>query len=180
MIRDLKLPEGFTIFHDRNYLLFSYYCRGINFRDMALLRWSNIEGGRLRYTRTKTGGKLDMELLEPAKEILKYYKIKYPSPYVFPILLNEITDPTKKYNRITNASHRFNKNLKKIAKILDLPPITSYVARDTYANVMRRGNKPIGIISSSMGHKTTEQTEEYFERFPNKEIDEANREILPD
>ena len=90
----------------------------------------------------------------------------------------EIDDPVKKYNRITNASHRFNRNMKKIAEKLKLPPITSYVARDTYANVMRKSNKSIGIISSSMDHKSIKQTEEYFERFADSEIDEANREIL--
>lgn len=176
MIRDLELPEGFTIYHDRNMLMFSYYCRGMNFRDMALLRWTNIQGGRLRYTRAKTGGKLDIELLEPTKKILRYYKKQSTSPFVFPILKEEIDDPEKLYNRATNASHRFNRNMKKIAKMLELPPITSYVARDTYAKVMR--NKPIGIVSHSMDHKSIKQTEEYFERFPDEEIDEANKDIL--
>lgn len=177
-IRDLDLEDGCTIYHDRNYFMFSYYCRGMNFRDMANLKWTDISDGRLRYVRAKTGRKHDMELLEPAKKILKFYKKYHTSSYVFPILNDEIKDPEKIYKRISNASHRFNENLKIIAKKLDFPPLSGYTARDSYANVLRNENIPIGLISNSMGHQTIKQTEEYFERLPNELVDKANQSIL--
>lgn len=34
-----KLDEGTRLFNSKNYFVFSYLCRGINFMDMALLKW---------------------------------------------------------------------------------------------------------------------------------------------
>jgi integrase/recombinase XerD len=74
----------------KNYFLFSFYNRGINFMDMALLKWDNIKsnGSRFQYHRSKTGGLFDIELLEPVKMILNYYKANFPNTggYIFPVL----------------------------------------------------------------------------------------------
>lgn len=65
-LKDINFPENSPLFHARNYFLFSYYNRGINFSDIALLKWDNIKKNRLTYIRLKTNKPYTMELLPPA------------------------------------------------------------------------------------------------------------------
>jgi integrase/recombinase XerD len=177
-IRDLKLKEGTTIFADRSFFMFCFYCKGINYHDLANLQWSNIENGRLRYTRAKTGGKLDMALLEPALEIVEYYRSRKKSDYIFPILTEQHKDPQSRYRRAKNGLKRHNKNLKKICEKLEIPPITSYVSRHSWANLMKTEHISTEIISESMDHKTVAQTATYLKKFDKSILDEANKAIL--
>jgi integrase/recombinase XerD len=177
-IRDQKLDEKTTLFEDRNLFMFSYYCRGINYHDIAHLKWSNLDDGRLKYKRAKTGGLLDMALLEPAIEIIDYYRKKSTSSYIFPILNDDLEDPKAKYSRIKNGLKRFNKNLKKICKKAEIDPITSYVSRHTWATVMKMEGHSTEIISESLDHKSTSQTTTYLRKFETEILDEANKSIL--
>ena len=54
-ITELNLIDGSPLFHARNYFMFSFYNRGINFIDIAYLKWDNIASNRLEYKRKKTG-----------------------------------------------------------------------------------------------------------------------------
>ena len=53
-IRDLRLEEGSASWHHRNYFMFMFNMRGMNFIDMAFLRNDSIKDGRIRYKRRKT------------------------------------------------------------------------------------------------------------------------------
>lgn len=89
MIANFSTEPGSALFHAKNYFLFSYYCRGINFIDMAMLQWTGIRAGRVHYCRRKTKGHFTINLLEPAQGIIDYYRQhNHPCPegYVFPIL----------------------------------------------------------------------------------------------
>lgn len=59
----------------KDLFLFSYYCGGINFVDMAALRWKNVgkdldDKPRLTYIRQKTSGKFSLRLMPVALAIL--------------------------------------------------------------------------------------------------------------
>ncbi len=61
------------------YFLFSYYARGINFVDMAKLKWSDVYNGRISYNRAKTNKKYtrkpkDVRFLEAVDYIIAEYK----------------------------------------------------------------------------------------------------------
>jgi len=177
-IRDLSLTNKSTLYDDRNYFMFSFYCKGLNFHDLANLKWSNIENGRLKYTRAKTGGLLDMELLDPAREIVEYYRKNSSSDFVFPILQSDIEDPKIRYSRTKNAIKRFNKNLKKICTAAEIDSITSYVSRHSWATIMRQAGISTDVISESMDHKTVAQTVTYLKKFDKEILDTANKAIL--
>mgnify|MGYP000299457460 CR=1 FL=1 len=57
--------------------IFSYYARGMNFTDLAELKWSDLENLKFTYTRNKTDVNLKIKLPEKPiiKEILDFYKI---------------------------------------------------------------------------------------------------------
>ncbi|OJW67108.1 MAG: hypothetical protein BGO68_00020 [Candidatus Amoebophilus sp. 36-38] len=63
------LPLGFQskLHVARDYFLFSYYGQGINFRNIANLKWKQIVKDRVVYTRLKTGKAMNFKLLPPWK-----------------------------------------------------------------------------------------------------------------
>jgi integrase len=102
----------------------------------------------------------------------------HKSPYVFPILVPGIEDLTAIYDRKINMLKRFNKNFKVIAKKIGLEKLTSYVARHSWATVMRDARQPHEVISNGLGHQDPNQTMTYLGQFDNKVLDKANEAIL--
>ena len=162
----------------RDIFLFSYYTAGINFGDIARLKQENITGGRLHYTRHKTGKLLSYKLMPKAQEIIQRYH-NPESEYLFPILNSNHNTELQIFNRIHKALAKTNKALKQIGEELRIPgKLTTYVARHSYATVLRRAGVATSIISSSLGHSTEKVTQIYLDSFENEQIDEAMQHLL--
>ena len=71
-------------------------------------------------------------------------------PYLFPILY----DPEKKTEREYSSALRvYNKRLDSLSSLLELDePLTSYVARHTWASLARQCGTSDTVISEAMGH----------------------------
>lgn len=182
-IADFRPEMSSRLFRSQQLFMFSYYCRGINFTDMALLRWSNIVNDRLVYFRAKTGKRFSIGLLEPAKAILATYEklTKHSSEdYIFPILDAEThITPMQIDNRIEKVNKQTNSDLKTIAKELGIEVnLTTYVARHSYATIMKRGGVSTAIISEALGHDSERTTQIYLDSFENEILDEASKAIL--
>jgi site-specific recombinase XerD len=116
--------------------VFSYLCGGINFTDMANLKYSNIAAGKLFYIRQKTGKKISIPINTEAMQIVsKYLKEDVcPADYVFPILdkSKHITEQ-QKYNRKHKVLGHVDKCLKTISNIAGINVnLTTYTARHSY------------------------------------------------
>ena len=77
--------------HSLNFFTFSYLTRGMNFKDMALLKWKeNILGDRIVYVRAKTANSkktLDPNIIKIEPEIQKILsRYSQKSVFVFPVL----------------------------------------------------------------------------------------------
>jgi integrase len=182
-IESLVLKKNTSAFEAQQLFLFSYYGQGINFVDIAHLKWSNLINGRIFYRRAKTGNELNFKLAEPALGIIEHFKItKTPvqGDYIFPILNKEIhITPTQKHNRIHKVLTRVNKELKNIGKALAIEvSLTSYVARHTFATVLKSSGVNTAVISEAMGHQTEAITQTYLKSFENSIIDEAMEHLL--
>lgn len=174
-------PET-SLFHSKNYFLFSYYNRGINFIDMAFLKWENIKNGRLDYVRRKSKERFTIGMLEPAIKILEYYRKNYyesEDGYIFPILNETHITARGIDNRIDKVLKTVNKDLKTIAKEAKIDEkLTTYVARHSYATIMKRSGISTSIISEAMGHESEKTTQIYLDTFENHVLDEASKIIL--
>ncbi len=181
-IKKLKLTDRKDLIDAKNIFLFSYYNRGMNFIDIALLKWKDVQNGRLNYRRMKTKELFSMEILAPAMTILKHYKpttFKNDESYVFPIFLEQHVGATTMHNRRTKMLRQVNADLKDICKLAKIKTVlTTYVARHTYATVMKKSGISVSIIKEAMGHDSEETTQTYLESFENKIIDEASKAIL--
>lgn len=164
-IFDLKLREGSKAFHSLNYFKFSYYAYGMNFVDLAKLKWKQIDNGTMEYFRTKTKKRLTIAILPQAQEILDYYQRTYHSEFgfVFPILPHDFEDPLKLYNKITEKRVDFNEGLKQLQKKAGVKlKITSYVARHSFAYNCYTNGVEKKVIGESLGHRYESMTNKYI------------------
>ena len=158
---------------------FSYLCGGISFIDIANLTSKNIVDGRLLYKRQKTHGDINLILSSKAKSIIKKHS-KNASGYLFPILDNKrhIT-PMQKNNRIHKICHQVNTELRALGKELKIKAeVTTYVARHSFATILKKSGVNIGVISEALGHQNIKTTQIYLSRFDNEQIDEAMKNLL--
>ena len=166
----------------RDLFLFSYLSCGINLTDMAKLQYANIIEGRVTYNRQKTGKLISFQLQPMAIEIIEKYQPEncVKADYIFPILDRRFhKTEIQKRDRILKATKATNKALKKIGEKLGLPiDLTTYVARHTYATVLKRSGVGTAIISESLGHSSEKVTQIYLDSFENSQIDEAMKNLL--
>jgi len=132
-IRELNLSDKPLYMQlAQDMFIFSYFGAGINFSDIAQLRFANIKDGRVYYTRKKTSKQVNFMLNDIAQGIID----KYASPfwddedYIFPIL-DVATHKTEqqRHDRIHKSLKKVNRELRKIGDTLGIDNLTTYVAR---------------------------------------------------
>ena len=162
----------------RDIFLFSYFSCGINIVDIAYLTSENIvDNDRLCFYRRKTKKLFTFKMHPKALDIILKYK-NSDSSYIFPILTTQISEQDK-YNRVNGILKTINKYLKMIGEHLKIETsLTTYVARHTYATVLKRSGVNTSIISESLGHSSEKVTQIYLDSFENSQIDEAMNNLL--
>ena len=160
---------------------FSYLCGGISLVDMANLTPENIIEGRLIYQRQKTHGSINLQLSDRALQIInKYSDYQKKANYFFPILhcKRHIT-PMQKHNRVRKYCLHINHELKQLANELNITAnVTTYVARHSFATILKKSGVNIGIISQALGHQDIKTTQIYLSKFDNEQVDEAMKNLL--
>jgi len=147
---------------------------------MMKLKWNDIKGDRIFYTRSKAKGNFILKVLPPVQEILDYYQKNYSgTKYVFPLLLKENMTPTQIENRKSKTLKKHNKDLKEIARICEIDKnISSYVARHSFANCLKQKGVATDVISESMGHQNLAITQAYLKELDSSVLDEASELLL--
>jgi site-specific recombinase XerD len=56
--------------------------------------------------------------------------------------------------------------------------LTTYVARHSYATVLKRSGVSTSIISESLGHSSERVTQIYLDSFDNEQINDAMKNLL--
>lgn len=177
MIANLTLPEHSTLALARDIFMFSFYMRGMSFVDIAYLRKTDLKNGMWTYCRRKTNQCLMVEWEKAQQKILdRYAHHTKQGAYLFPIIKNEDGTEYQQYQRM---QININRALKKIGKMVGLKmPLTTYVARHTWASVARDMNISIAIISEGMGHNSIKTTQVYLNSIDVSRINEANKRII--
>lgn len=176
--KTVALDEGSPQDHARKMFMASFYLRGINWMDMALLRVNNIQGDfdRINYLRQKTKNKyLSIKISPKLRDIIEscLSENHEKEDFLFPILKKE--DPEDRYHDIIkNKRKKLNKRLKEIAALCEIAPFTIYNARHTYAMALKRQGTPTNVIQDSLGHTTEEMTQNYLDSFENAVVDKAD------
>lgn len=158
-----NLPVAQAKHRDIFFLIF--FLMGINIIDLAAVE--KIENGRIKYRRAKTGTLYDIKVEPEALSIFEKYKgAKH--------LLN-IFDKSKNYYAYTGLS---SKILKKICVKINIPCITLYWARHTFATIAYELGISIDIIADCLGHKNGHRVTAIYIKKDQIKIDEANRKVI--
>jgi len=166
----------------RDIFLFSYLTMGINFADIAHLKYKDIRDGRIYYSRRKTQKMLTCKLNPLAFEIIEKYTVTdiCGDDYIFPILSRNVhLTAQQQVNRIHKALGKINDALGDLGEEIGLDiPLTTYVARHSYATVLKRAGVSTSIICESLGHSSERVTQIYLDSFENSQIDAAMQHLL--
>ena len=157
---------------------FSYLTAGINFVDIARLTDDSIMENRLVYIRKKTKKQIKVPLQSQAVELIEKYK-QQDNPYLFPILSPFHKTEQQKVNRVHKVIAKVNKTLKRIGEQLDVSiDLTTYVARHSFATVLKRSGVNTSLISEALGHSSEKVTQIYLDSFGNDQMDDAMKNLL--
>lgn len=157
----------------RDLWLFSYMCNGANIKDIAHLKYSNIDANTLAFVRAKTSNstKSDRQqimvmIIPKMAEIIQKWGIEVkPNNFIFGII-EENDSPKIRRTRVHQTTKQINKYIKQICHTLKIEKeVTTYTARHSYATVMKRSGASIDMIGESLGQKNRTTTERYLASF---------------
>ncbi|WP_460198292.1 tyrosine-type recombinase/integrase, partial [Segatella asaccharophila] len=148
-IERIELREDSPLAFARDLFIFSFYMRGMPFVDMAFLRKSDLKRGLVTYCRKKTNQSLTIAWEKPMQDIVdRYAGQTRNTPFLLPILKQ---DDDTAYRRYRQVEQTVNRNLKKIGDRIGLRiPLTTYVARHSWASIARNMDVSIAVISEGM------------------------------
>ena len=172
----LALPQGSPLAFARDVFMLSLYLQGMSFVDMAYLRKADIRGGLLQYCRKKTGQCIAVAWEKPMQAIVDRYASKAAGPYLLPIITAADGTERRQYER---AEHNVNRNLKKVGLMAGIGfPLTTYVARHTWASAMRDMGCGLSLISAGLGHESLRTTQVYLSAIDVASVAKANRRLM--
>ncbi len=161
-----------TLDKAKDFWMFSYLNNGINFTDIAHIKWEQINENSFWFYREKTkktrkSNPLPIQILlnEESKSIIEKWGNKN-SKFVFDIIL-EKDSSIKIKQKIQQFIKVTNKWLDRIGVDLEFAqPLRTYSARHSFTSILiKEGNAPIEYVSQSLGHSSILTTQKYFSGF---------------
>jgi integrase/recombinase XerD len=166
----------------KDFFLFSYFACGMNMKDILQLKYENIDGDFIRFTRAKTQNTnrtalkpISVPLTSEMLEIINRWKnvSNNPNDYVFDVLKKGL-EPARERSIIQQFTKMVNRYIDLIAKDVGIKrKVTTYYARHSYATIMKKGGASTEFISESLGHTNIKTTSSYLDSFD----DETKRQM---
>ena len=168
-LQNIKIENNELLSFYRDLFLFSFYAQGMPPIDLAHLKHKDIQHKMICYNRHKTGAKVCVRLENCMQEIINRYQ-KKDNEYVFPIL-----------NHYQYASFLacYNRGLKYLGKMINVDlPLSSYIARHSWASIAYANNISLSVISTALGHTNPNTTLTYISEIDNELLAKANKKVL--
>lgn len=168
----------------RDVWVFLYRCNGANFADLLRMKWDQINGDYIFFTRKKTESTrrnnkkpIIVPLTDKLKDSIECIGDKN-SPYLLG-LLKDGYDESSFRNRNHKVKQQINRNLKDIKDELELSqPLRLGSARDCYASTLQRNKISRDDISQMLGHSNVVVTEHYLDGLDSESTFGINDSIL--
>jgi integrase/recombinase XerD len=154
-----------------------FMLRGINMRDLMLLKPESVKSGRIIYRRAKTGKLYSIQVTPEIYAILDTFQ---PNETLLGLITNEQAISNDKIKHYKQKVKLINKHLNKIGKLLGIiEPMSTYVFRYTYANVAKQLGYSKDLIAEALGHEYGNSvTGIYLEHFDNDVLDRMNQALI--
>jgi integrase/recombinase XerD len=182
VLKDIEKIFTYEPKHDgearaRDLWVFSYLCQGINVKDIARLRYRNLEEERITFIRAKTE-RTSRQSLKPITvvrtpeidQIIARWGKKgaKPDDFIFGLLEPGLS-PERELARVRNITKDINKYIKRIALAVSIEKnVSTYSARHSFSTILKRAGAPIELISEALGHSDLRTTESYLDSFEDK------------
>ena len=154
-----------------DYFVFSFFGNGMNIKDVAYLRYSDINGQALRFIRKKTENtstqpkEIRVAITPEMWQVIERQGKHEKGGFIFPIIKERDAIATQRKD-YRNFNRVINVHLNNICKQLDfIKPVTHGVSRYTFANALKQSGVSIDYISEALGHSNTAVTEHYLNSF---------------
>lgn len=143
-----------------------FYLIGINTVDLYNLE--EYDGEYIYYRRAKTGSLYTVRVEPEAEALLEKYRGR-----------EHLLNFRERFRRLDSFKAKINRTLKAIAaKRPDIPPMTSYTFRHTWATLAARLDIPKETIAAGLGHAQNATVTDVYIDFDRKKVDQANRRVL--
>lgn len=174
-IKNLDLAMDKAADYARDMFMLSFYMRGMSFIDLAYLKKEDLSCGMVTYRRRKTGQRLTIKWTDEMQAIIDKYP-KNETEYLFPIITSAAATHRYQYR---NRHYKVNRHLKTVARKIGLQiPLTTYVARHSWASIAMSKGIAVNIISEGLGHDSEQTTRIYLATLNMSAVDDANDIIL--
>lgn len=180
----LDIDQLITLYHSipktieqekaKDFFFLSYLASGMNIKDIAMLRFKNIEVNRFTFLRAKTITTKKKKLVpvvvtlnDGIRAIFEKYGSTETDPdnFVFPILSNGMSTK-EQFIKVKNFTKFVNQHIKKLAEDNGLPgDISTYYARHSFATNAIRDGASIELLRESLGHNSSKTTQAYLAGF---------------
>lgn len=165
----------------RDMFIFSYLNGGMNTKDMAMLRWSEVHEDRLQFSRAKRHNTDPIMITHPLNDVTKSIIDKWgvkSTRFVFGVLTGD--EDEVRIRKVTNQfTKTINKYLKRVADELEIGvKVTTYVARHSFATILKRSGVDLALISEMLGHSDIRTTKHYLDSFELEQTKAAARNLL--
>jgi integrase/recombinase XerD len=149
---------------------FSFWCHGMNPKDIAKLKWKDIDQNGFSFYRTKSERTSKMQvpiqvtMSDELRIILKRLGmgLKSPTDYIFPVYSDGMSAGNKN-NKIQTYNKNVNKRVNEIGERLGITEsLNMYAARHTFVNLLVYSNVPVSAIKDMVGHTNSQTTESYI------------------
>ena len=171
----------------KDFWFFSFICNGMNMKDIANLRFKDINGETFVFYRAKTinTSKADLKpvivyLSDFAKKIIERYgrPDKKPNDLIFSIISDKETEE-RNFMKIKIFTSHINKNLKRYAEDLGIGgAISTQWARHSFATTAIRNGASIEFVGEALSHSNPETTISYFAGFEENDKKEIMESLL--
>jgi integrase/recombinase XerD len=166
---------------------FSYLANGMNIKDIAELKFSDLKENEIEFLRSKTKNTTKQDI-QKIKVILPQYSIdiinqygnkeRLNKNYIFPIISNSDT-PKTAIEKIKAFTRFINKHFKKLAVKEGVnEEITTYWARHSFASQAMSKGASIELLKESLGHKNLATTESYLASFDTETKERLSKSLL--
>ena len=171
----------------KDFWFLSYACNGMNIKDLALLKYSDIKGDTITFIRakTKSTSRTNMKPIvifrnDYIDEMIRKYGTKpiKSSNYIFDILEPNLSEE-EKHSRIKKITRFINQHIQNLCKLNKLPEeITTYWARHSFATNAIRNGASMEFLQESLGHGNITTTQNYFAGFESSDRKEFANSLM--
>lgn len=166
----------------KDFFFFLFNTAGMNIKDMARLKYENLQDDRIIYVREKTKRttktnqtSVVVYLNDYSKEFISKYgnpEIKLKN-YIFDIYKSGMSE-SEQFRKSQNFTKFINQAIKKLATENGLPgEISTYWSRHSFATNAIRSGASLEQVSEALNHKSSATTKGYFAGFES----DAKREL---